>query len=147
MSTRPPLLFNVTVAAPPEEAFKVFFHQPDRWLCRTGFVEPLPAGRLRFCWPDGCVEGQWVQYQPPSTGRFSWHFDGDELPDTMVVVSFAPAERDGQPCTRVEVEHYGFGAGDDWDALYVSCAVAWAGYLKNLRAIVDADMDLREDAE
>jgi len=34
---------------------------------------------------------------------------GDVLPETMVVIRAEPIERDGQPATALELEHYGFG--------------------------------------
>ena len=47
----------------------------------------------------------------------------------------------------MELEHYGFGVGPDWDELYVGAARAWAAYLKNLRAVLEAGIDLREPDE
>jgi hypothetical protein len=70
--------------------------------------------------------------------------EGDELPQTMVVVSMVPIGRDE---TALEVERYGFGVGPDWDLMYVGAARAWAAYLKNLRAVLEAGVDLREDDE
>lgn len=146
-ATRPPLILQVTVAADAETVFRTFFQEPQRWLCRTGMVEPRPDGRLRLCWPDGCVEGRLVQFEPPHKARFSWHLEGDPLPETMVVVGLQPAERGGQPVTAVEVEHYGFGAGDEWEPLFVGAVRAWAGYLKNLRSVLETGTDLREPDE
>lgn len=102
------------------------------------------GGQLQLCWPDGCFEGTFVQCEPPTVGRFSWHMQGDPLPETMVVVRCHPS---GDGSTSLEVEHYGFGAGDDWDMLYVGCARAWASYLKNLRAVLEMGVDLREPDE
>ncbi len=145
--TRPPLIFQVTVAASPETAFQTFFATPDRWLCRSGGF-PRQAGEpLRLCWAEGCVAGRVVQLDAPRTGRFSWGFEGDTMPETMVVVGFQPTERGGTPATLVEVEHYGFGAGPDWEPLYLGATRAWAGYLKNLRAVLEAGLDLREADE
>ena len=105
--------------------------------CREG-------GQLRLCWPDACFEGRFVQFQPGSGARFSWHMQGDSLPETMIVVSLAPIDGGG---TELELEHYGFGVGLDWDAMYVGAARAWAAYLKNLRAVLEAGIDLREADE
>src|SRR5919201_5026108 len=136
--TRPPLIFQSLVAAPPQAVFYAFFREPVRWLCRSGSIEPRPGGRLRLCWPDGCVEGRFLQFEPPRTGRFSWRFEGDSMPETMVVVTAMSSERGGRPATDLEVEHYGFGVGPDWDMLYVGAARAWSAYLKNLRAVLEA---------
>ena len=146
-ATRAPLVFRATVARAPDAVFRLFFGEPERWLCRQGSVEPRVGGRLGLCWPDGCVEGHFVQYDPPRTARFGWRPEGDALPETMVVVGFEPVERAGRAATRVEVEHYGFGAGGDWDPLYVSAGCAWAGYLKNLRSVAETGLDLREEDE
>jgi uncharacterized protein YndB with AHSA1/START domain len=146
--TRPPLVFQSAVGALPETVFDTFFRQPERWLCRAGStIEAQPGGRLRLCWPDGCIEGRFVQFEPPTSGRFTWRFEGDPMPETMVVVSIGPAERDGVSCTALEVEHYGFGVGPAWDMLYVGAARAWAAYLKNFRAVLEAGLDLREPDE
>ena len=68
-STRPPLVFQCRLNAAQDAVFSTFFHAPDRWLCRGGSFEPRPGGKLRLCWPDGCVEGQLMQFVPPQTGR------------------------------------------------------------------------------
>jgi uncharacterized protein YndB with AHSA1/START domain len=143
--TRAPLVFQSEVRASPQVVFEAFFHEPGRWLCRDASVEPKVGGQVRLCWPDGCLEGRFVQCVPPSTGRFTWHMEGDPLPPTMVVVSMAPAS--GADTTALEVEHYGFGVGPEWDMAYVGAARAWAGYLKNLRAVLEAGVDLREADE
>lgn len=142
--TRPPLTFNSTVGAPPEVVFDAFFRSPRRWLCRDASVDVRVDGLLRLCWPYGCFEGHFLQCEPPSAARFSWRMQGDTLPETMVVTSFEPAERDGATATALEVEHYGFGVGSDWDMVYVGAARAWASYLKNLRAVLEMGVDLRE---
>jgi uncharacterized protein YndB with AHSA1/START domain len=98
-----------------------------------------------MCWPDGCFEGRFVQCVPSSGARFTWRMDGDALPETMVVVSLALSADNER--TALELEHYGFGVGPDWDMLYVGAARAWAAYLKNLRAVLEAGVDLREDDE
>jgi uncharacterized protein YndB with AHSA1/START domain len=142
--TRPPLLFHALVNAAPELVFDTFFRQPERWLCREAGINLCAGGELRLCWPDGCVEGRFVQCEPSTLARFSWRMQGDNLPETMVVVQ-TEATDDGQ--TTLELEHYGFGVGPDWDPLYVGAARAWAGYLKNLRAVLETGVDLREADE
>jgi uncharacterized protein YndB with AHSA1/START domain len=142
--TRPPLIYQSVIAASPAEVFDAFFKQPERWLCRAGSsIQAQPGGRLRLCWPDAAIEGRFLVFEPPTHGRFTWRFEGDSMPETVVVVRTAPAERG----TALEVEHYGFGVGPDWDMLYVGAARAWAAYLKNLRAVLEAGLDLREPDE
>jgi uncharacterized protein YndB with AHSA1/START domain len=137
-------VFQSRVRAAPAVVFDAFFGEPNRWLCRESSIEPRVDGTLRLCWPDGCCEGRFVQFEHSRVARFSWHMDGDALPQTMVVVSMVPIGRDE---TALEVEHYGFGVGPDWDMLYIGAARAWAAYLKNLRAVLEAGVDLREEDE
>lgn len=143
--TRAPLVFQSRVRAAPDVVFDAFFRQPERWLCREASISLEPGGHLRLCWPDGCFEGDFVQCEPGRVARFSWRMRGDHLPETMVVVSTAEGEAPNE--TALELEHYGFGIGPDWDAMYTGAARAWASYLKNLRAVLEADVDLREADE
>src|ERR1700694_3749818 len=105
-TTRPPLIFQAKVGAPPQAVFDAFFREPGRWLCREASIDPRVGGRLRMCWPDGCFEGRFVQCAPPSGARFTWRMDGDTLPETMVVLSLEQSEREDR--TALELEHYGF---------------------------------------
>jgi uncharacterized protein YndB with AHSA1/START domain len=143
--TRAPLIFQSTIGAPQRAVFDAFFREPQRWLCRDATIDLQLGGQLRLCWPDGCFEGRFVQVDQPTLARFSWRMDGDPLPETMVVVSIAAIDSGAR--TALELEHYGFGAGDDWEALYLGAARAWAAYLKNLRAVLETGVDLREDDE
>jgi uncharacterized protein YndB with AHSA1/START domain len=142
--TRAPLIFQSRIRAAPEVVFDAFFRQPERWLCREASIRLEPAGRVRMCWPDGCFEGEFVQCEPSSVARFSWRMEDDSLPATMVVVHTDPA---GPNETAFELEHYGFGTGADWDMVYLGAARAWASYLKNLRAVLEMGVDLREADE
>jgi uncharacterized protein YndB with AHSA1/START domain len=141
--TRAPLIFTARIRADPLRVFSAFFDDPGSWLCRSGSADARVGGSLRLCWPDACFTGRFVQCEPPTSARFSWHMEGDTLPETMIVVSFEPAAGG----TAVELEHYGFGVGADWDMMYVGAARAWASYLKNLRAVLELGVDLREPDE
>jgi uncharacterized protein YndB with AHSA1/START domain len=142
--TRAPLVFTALVKATPAVVFDAFFKEPQRWLCREASIDLHVGGEVRMCWPDGCFTGRFVQCEPSAVARFSWRMDGDALPETMVVISTAPA---GADQTALEVEHYGFGVGPDWDPAYLGATRAWAAYLKNLRAVLETGNDLREDDE
>jgi uncharacterized protein YndB with AHSA1/START domain len=140
--TRAPLIFQSRIKAAPSAVMDAFFREPTRWLCRSGSVDLREGGELRLCWADACFQGRFVQVGE-SGARFSWRMEGDSLPETMVVLTCVAA--DGG--TAFELEHYGFGVGDDWDAMYVGAARAWAAYLKNLRAVLELGVDLREPEE
>jgi uncharacterized protein YndB with AHSA1/START domain len=130
------------VRAAPTTVFDAFFREPTRWLCRKASVDLQVGGHVHMCWSDGCYEGRFVQCAPPTLARFSWAIPEIELPETMVVVHTDPGA--GPDETALELEHYGFGVGADWDAMYVGAARAWSGYLKNLRAVLEMGIDLRE---
>jgi uncharacterized protein YndB with AHSA1/START domain len=142
--TRAPLIFQARVRAEPSLVFDTFFREPGRWLCREASTDLRVGGQFRMGWPDATFEGRFVQYEPGARARFSWRMQGDSLPETMVVVTMDAA---GNGQTALELEHYGFGVGADWDAMYVGAARAWASYLKNLRAVLEAGVDLREADE
>jgi uncharacterized protein YndB with AHSA1/START domain len=133
------------VRAAPSVVFDAFFRDPSRWLCREAEIDLRVGGRVRMCWPDGCFEGRFVQCAPPGLARFTWRMTGDEMPETMVVVHADAGDAPDE--TALELEHYGFGVGTDWDAIYIGAARAWSGYLKNLRAVLETGVDLREADE
>jgi uncharacterized protein YndB with AHSA1/START domain len=143
--TRPPLVYQARINAEPARVYDAFFRDPASWLCRQAQIDLRVGGQLRLCWADGCFEGEFVQCEPPTLARFSWRMEGDTLPETMVVVHTDAAANAGG--TTLELEHYGFGVGPDWDAMYVGAARAWASYLKNLRAVLEMGVDLREADE
>jgi uncharacterized protein YndB with AHSA1/START domain len=142
--TRAPLVYQLRVRAAPQRVFDAFFREPETWLCREAHLDLKVGGAFRMVWPDGCFEGRFVQVDPGGGARFSWRMQGDTLPETMIVVTTAAGEAGG---TDLELEHYGFGVGPDWDAVYVGAARAWASYLKNLRAVLEMGVDLREADE
>jgi uncharacterized protein YndB with AHSA1/START domain len=111
-----------------------------RWLAREASAVD---GCLRLGWQEAAIACRVVQRTHERTLRISWPDPSGALPDTFVSVWLhARGER-----TLVELEHYGFGRGAEWDALYVGAARAWAGYLKNLRSVLGGGPDLREDDE
>jgi uncharacterized protein YndB with AHSA1/START domain len=142
--TRAPLVYQCAIKAEPSVVFDAIFNNPKAWLCREASIDLHVGGDLRLCWPDGCFEGRFFQVDPGSGARFSWRMQDDTLPETMIVVTTATNDLGG---TALELEHYGFGVGPDWDDMYVGAARAWASYLKNLRAVLETGVDLREADE
>jgi len=64
--TRPPLVYQLTVASTPSAVFDAFFRQPETWLCRSANVDARVGGELRLCWPDGCFAGRFMHCAPPT---------------------------------------------------------------------------------
>ena len=140
--TWPPLEFRVTVPAPRPEVWRAFTDPAllVRWLAREA-----SSDRHVLClgWPGGTMRCRVVQRDREQKLRFSWPDPSGMFPETFVVVGL---QADGDR-TLVDLEHYGFGRGDDWDDLYVGVARAWSGYLKNLRSLFSGGPDLRENDE
>ncbi|SRR5579884_551526 len=140
--TWPPLEFRVTVPAPREAVWRAFT-EPEllvRWLSRQASIE---GDELRLGWGDVAVACRVVQRTHERVLRSSWSDPSGAFPETWVVVLFHARGES----TLVELEHYGFGRGGDWDELYVASARAWAGYLKNLKSVLGGGPDLREADE
>jgi uncharacterized protein YndB with AHSA1/START domain len=120
---------TITVAAPPERAFKVFAEQFGTWWPKDYsigaadmadfIVEPKVGGRWYEVGVDGveCDTGRVTAYEPPHRLVLAWHLDGnwqfdpDPAHASEVEVRFVA---EGSGGTRVEVEHRHFerhGAG------------------------------------
>jgi uncharacterized protein YndB with AHSA1/START domain len=143
--TWPPLVFNLTLAAPPETVWRALTDPAEltRWLARAARTEGRPGGSFELRWDDLRIAGRYLQFEPPRRLRFTWGQPESPFPETVIVVNLQP--RDGG--TALSWEHYGFGRGEGWDEYYVGSARAWAGYLKNLRSVLETGHDLREDDE
>jgi uncharacterized protein YndB with AHSA1/START domain len=130
------------VPVPRSEVWRAFTEPESlvRWLAREASVA---QDGLRLGWGDAMVACRVVQRTFESVLRFSWSDPSGALPETFVVLGlYAHGDH-----TVVELEHYGFGRGGDWDQMYVDIARAWSGYLKNLRSFLGGGPDLREDNE
>lgn len=101
MSVIPDLVKEVTVACPPDAAFRVFTTEVHRWwplathsvggadspalvLDENGFVETLPDG-------SASVWGTVLAWEPPGRVSMTWHPGQDPDPHTVVDVTFEPA--------------------------------------------------------
>lgn len=142
--TWPPLEFQVTVPVSRPAAWRAFTDPAvlTRWLARDASLVPDESS---YCltWPQAALECRVLLRTQERVLRLTWPDAARVLPETMVVVLFHARGAS----TLVELEHYGFGRGRDWDEHYVSCARAWTGYLKNLRSVLSQGLDLREEDE
>jgi uncharacterized protein YndB with AHSA1/START domain len=143
--TWPPLEFRVRVPVSRPEAWRAFTasDQLSRWLARQAHGRVGAGETFELGWGDLRLACRVAQATHERVLRFSWPDPMGQLPETWVVVLF----HDRGSWTLVELEHYGFGRGDEWDAAYVSAARAWSSYLKNLRSVLGGGPDLREDDE
>jgi uncharacterized protein YndB with AHSA1/START domain len=114
---------TITVAAPPDRAFRVFADQLGSWWPREYhigaedmadfIVEPRAGGRWYELGVDGaeCNTGTVLAYEPPVRLVLAWHldenwqYDPDPEHASEVEVRFTADEQGG---TRVDLEHRGF---------------------------------------
>jgi uncharacterized protein YndB with AHSA1/START domain len=124
---------SVVVAAPPEEAFKVFTEDmaswwaPDHHLMQAPLasmvLEPKVGGSVYDVGTDGseCHWGTVLAYDPPERVAFSWNIslqwqlETDPSRVSEVEVRFVP---EGEDATRVELEHRHLDRhGEGWEGM------------------------------
>jgi uncharacterized protein YndB with AHSA1/START domain len=115
----PPLRKSVTVAAPPEKAFRRFTAEMTRWWplrshsvgqrdAESVTMEGRTGGRIveRIRGGRECVWGTITAWDPPNRVAFTWHPGDDPVRAQDVEIRFTPES--GGSATRVELEHRGF---------------------------------------
>jgi uncharacterized protein YndB with AHSA1/START domain len=110
----PPLVKEVVVGCPPEEAFAVFTAGVRRWwpleshsvggeesrdlvLDEHAFIETLPDG-------TSCRWGTVLAWEPPTRVSMTWHPGREPEPHTLVDVTFEPTAEG----TLVRLVHSGW---------------------------------------
>ena len=126
---------SVTIAVPPEHAFRVFTEEIHTWWplrthavdtdnSDTVVLEGREGGRLFERTPDG-DEHLWgivVVWEPPHRVGYSWHPGRGADTAQEVEVTFTP-DGDG---TRVDVRHWGWEKlGDRLDETIASYDDGW----------------------
>ena len=117
----PPIRKSVTVAAPPEKAFRRFTaemssgwplasHSVGQRDAESVTMEGRPGGRIveRIRGGRECVWGTITAWEPPRRVAFTWHPGDDPARAQDVEVRFTPEGAGARPSTRVELEHSGF---------------------------------------
>lgn len=152
-ATEERVIVSTVVAASPEEAFRVFTHDIDRWWRRSPRYRRCPGERGALAFegepPSALVErdgdrsvvvGRVLAWEPGRRLAFEWSGYGLELDDgTWVEVRFTPHPRGA----RVELEHSGLAAlppehaarrGFQGEAFEAMFGYFWADLLTSLRA-------------
>ena len=117
----PPIRKSVTVAVPPEQAFRRFTAEMSSWWplashsvgqrdSESVTMEGRPGGRIveRIRGGRECVWGTITAWEPPRRVAFTWHPGDDPSRAQDIEVRFTPEGAGGLPSTRVELEHSGF---------------------------------------
>jgi uncharacterized protein YndB with AHSA1/START domain len=112
-----PVVKNVQVGLPPEEAFRLFTagiaswwplasHSVGEEQARSCTLEGQVGGRIYETLTDGRQEdwGRVTIWEPPQRVAFTWHPGGDPQIATQVEVTFREVEEG----TQVELTHRGW---------------------------------------
>lgn len=115
----PPIRKSVTIAAPPEKAFRRFTAEMAAWWPLASHsvgrsdsesveMEGRAGGRIveRIRGGRECVWGTITAWEPPRRVAFTWHPGDDPARAQDVEVRFTAEE--GGAATRVDLEHRGF---------------------------------------
>jgi len=135
------LKFTQSVKASPEQVYYAFTHASalNQWLCNFSTVLPNPGGRVYLWWNSGYFSsGEFTQIEKNKQLAFTWH-GRHEPGDTLVSVKFV----DENGHTSVELDHSGFGTGQEWEKIITECQEGWEKGLENLTSIFDTGEDLR----
>lgn len=122
---------SIHIDAEPELVFE-YFTKPDalvRWMGDRAIVDPQPGGEFTLYFDDKCVEGRYVEVDPPRRLVIAWGRRGSAtFPPSVsrLEVTLVP-EAGG---TRVEIAHYGLPESEAQRH-----ALGWAHYLGRLRAV------------
>ena len=130
------------VAAPPAAVWRAWTDATviPEFFAPKARVELAPGGRYELLFLLDAAEGEQgsegctvLSYIPGQMLSFSWNapprFRTARGQHTWVVVDFdaLPEAR-----TRVRLTHYGFGRGDEWDAVHAYFDRAWGSVMTNL---------------
>lgn len=157
--SEPRITVRRTVGMTPTEAF-AFFTSSDAWAKAMGVeskIELAIGGPFEFYFGPNFPEGQRgsegcqiLSYLPGRMVSYSWNAP-PSIPTTRekrswVVVNFHPA---GEANTEIELNHLGFGEGDDWDKTADYFERAWPsvlGVIADAHPPVGAQPDAESDS-
>lgn len=135
------LRYERTIPGKPEDVFYAFSTPQGwrDWLCDAAVFRAYAGGSFHLSWNDGWYASGTVEgLEKASKVELTWHGKGDPA-DSSVRIGLNP---DGEH-TRVELEHTGFGEGEQWAESRKQAAHGWEVGLENLESIFDTGADLR----
>jgi uncharacterized protein YndB with AHSA1/START domain len=124
---------SIFIDAEPAFVFE-YFTRPEalvRWMGDRAVLDPRPGGEFTLYFDDRCVEGRYVELDPPRRLVITWGRRGSrEMPpfSSTLEVSFE-AEGSG---TRVRIVHQGLPESEA-----PRHALGWRHYLGRLRLVCE----------
>lgn len=122
---------TIHIAAQPDIVFD-YFTKPEalvRWIGDRAMLDPRPNGEFTLFFDDRCVEGRYLEIDPPRRLVIAWGRRGSPSfpPMTSTLEVFLVPENGG---TRVHIIHSGLP--DSEAALH---ALGWKHYLARLHVL------------
>jgi uncharacterized protein YndB with AHSA1/START domain len=140
---------SYAIAAAPEKVFRALT-EPDmlsRWWTTRGRSEARPGGAFEYIWEfedsshNGKQMGAYLDVVPGEKLSYPWEAgDNGGVPNTTVRFQLK-AHEEG---TQLELEHHGYGPGEDWDQEFEMTARAWGFFLGNLKSYLEEGQDQRK---
>lgn len=138
---------SVQVKVSPDKVFQAITQPADleRWFPTKAETDPRPGGKfeLRFDFSDPShnhvQKGEYVEVVKGKLVTHSW---ANKLGPTTVKWTIA-AKNGG---TEVHLTHTGWGNGAEWDEQLASHEKGWAGFMGNLKTVLEGGSDLRATA-
>lgn len=122
---------SIHIDAEPELVFE-YFTKPDalmRWMGDRAVVDPRPGGEFTLYFGDKCVEGRYVELEPPRRLVITWGRRGSPtFPPSISRLEVTLVSEAGG--TRVEIVHHGLP-----DSEAHRHALGWQHYLARLRSV------------
>jgi uncharacterized protein YndB with AHSA1/START domain len=122
---------SILIEADPEAVF-TYFTKPEalvRWMGDRAVLDPRPGGEFTLYFDDRCVDGKYVEVDPPRRLVISWGRRGSkELPPFSSTLEVTLTSEMGG--TRVSIVHHGLPQSEA-----TRHALGWQHYLARLQTV------------
>ncbi|HKZ22281.1 MAG TPA: SRPBCC domain-containing protein [candidate division Zixibacteria bacterium] len=132
--------------AKPEKVFRALTDAKEltKWFLKDARVQLKKGGKMKFVWsPKDKHENKILDLVPNKRLRMTWPtmgWGGTPKTDTYVTFSLTPKGK----YTLLQIEHTGFGPGEEWVMYYAGTYSGWTYYLLNLKSWLEHGIDLRD---
>jgi uncharacterized protein YndB with AHSA1/START domain len=132
--------------AEPEKVFKALTDAKEltKWFLKDAQVQLKVGGKMKFVWsPKDKHENKILDLVPNKRLQITWptnRWGGTPQANTYVTFSLAPQGKS----TLLQIEHTGFGPGEEWVRYYAATYSGWTYYLLNLKSWLEHGIDLRD---
>ncbi len=115
-----------------------------KWFLQDAQVQLKKGGTMKFVWsPKDKHENTILELVPNRKLRITWPTMGwGGTPKTNTYVTFNLTPRGKY--TLLQIEHTGFGMGEEWVMYYAGTYSGWTYYLLNLKSWLEHGIDLRD---